>query len=362
MSENEYTQYSYNPYQSGQQPQQPQAEAPQAAPKNQRFLNYIFGQNIANKMQGNPLLMTISLLAVAGAFAGIIAISYPESSSDQSAVPVIKAETTAFKQQPSSPGGLEIPNQDSTIFAVMRDDAFKSGPNKEIKNLLEPQTPSETPVEDKLASFAEEVEVLLLDAESNKQPAFSSPAFSNKTEIAKIEPASGAVTSEAPKQASKTFPLKHEKIAAQDLIRKAENKRPNSLHAAGSSPETLAFVRSILDKKDIKISNTNAADIVSQIQPAAGTPSQTTATAPTASSYFVQLGSVTSPEGAKKEWIKLQKTFSSLSTLEHRVQEANLGERGTFYRIQAGPFEKMQATSLCENIKMQRPGGCLVVK
>lgn len=43
------------------------------------------------------------------------------------------------------------------------------------------------------------------------------------------------------------------------------------------------------------------------------------------------------------------------------MQEASL-DRGTFYRIQAGPISKDSADEICREIKAITPVGCLVVK
>ena len=140
--------------------------------------------------------------------------------------------------------------------------------------------------------------------------------------------------------------------------------KPEQLHAAGSSPETLAFVRSVLDKKDATktapATNTASLDaaarVAAQTEPAAGSDIP-------AGGYYIQLGSVTSPDGAEKEWGKIQQNFATqLGGMSHRVQEANLGERGTFYRIQAGPTTKDVAAQICNDIKAQKPGACLVVQ
>jgi hypothetical protein len=77
----------------------------------------------------------------------------------------------------------------------------------------------------------------------------------------------------------------------------------------------------------------------------------------------VQLASITSRSAADAEWKKLQSAFSAqLSASSFRVQEANLGEKGTYFRIQAGPYTEAQAKSVCESIKAQKPGGCLIVR
>ncbi|MCB1721141.1 MAG: SPOR domain-containing protein [Alphaproteobacteria bacterium] len=39
-----------------------------------------------------------------------------------------------------------------------------------------------------------------------------------------------------------------------------------------------------------------------------------------------------------------------------------MGERGTYYRIQAGPMSRASASDICDSIKAQKPGGCLVTQ
>jgi len=123
-------------------------------------------------------------------------------------------------------------------------------------------------------------------------------------------------------------------------------------------------VRSVLDKKDGRAVSDTASDVATRaasVQPAAGNPTRSFTITP--GEHYVQLGSVTSVSGAESEWGKLQSKFSAeLGSLPHRVQTADLGDRGTFYRIQAGPMSAESAASICDSIKAQKPGGGLVTK
>ena len=77
----------------------------------------------------------------------------------------------------------------------------------------------------------------------------------------------------------------------------------------------------------------------------------------------MQVVSVPSRSAAEAEWSKLQKSLSGvLSGAPHRIQEANLGEKGVYYRVQLGPYSESAARSLCDQVKAQKPGGCLVVR
>ena len=79
--------------------------------------------------------------------------------------------------------------------------------------------------------------------------------------------------------------------------------------------------------------------------------------------YFVQLASVKSDDGARKEWARMQRAHPDLlGDLELSVQSADLGERGIFFRIRTGPFpNRATAQDMCWQIKAAKLG-CLVVR
>ena len=98
------------------------------------------------------------------------------------------------------------------------------------------------------------------------------------------------------------------------------------------------------------------AKAAAKIESAAGT---TASKAITPGGYYVQLASVKSVSGAAGEYKKMQVKYPSLSSVDFRTQEANLGEKGIFHRIQAGPMSKASATEICMGIKA-KGGSCLV--
>src|SRR5690606_31120271 len=102
------------------------------------------------------------------------------------------------------------------------------------------------------------------------------------------------------------------------------------------------------------------AERVAKTEPAAG--AVTASKAITPGGYYVQVGSVRSESGAAGEWKKIQAKYSALGGLQYRTQEANVGPKGVFYRIQAGPMSKESADSICAKMKAQTPGACLVTK
>ncbi len=96
--------------------------------------------------------------------------------------------------------------------------------------------------------------------------------------------------------------------------------------------------------------------------PAPQVAAQPLATAPTGP-YVVQVAALKSQDGARPAWGRLQKAHTALlSERELAIQEIDLGERGIFYRVQAGYFpDRASALELCTALKV-RGQDCLVVK
>ncbi len=79
--------------------------------------------------------------------------------------------------------------------------------------------------------------------------------------------------------------------------------------------------------------------------------------------YFVQIASLRSEDGARREWARMQRAHPDLlGDLELKVQSADLGERGVFFRIRTGPFaNEATARDKCLQLKAVKLC-CLVVR
>lgn len=447
---------------------------PQPKPK-KGFVEKVFGTKLAQKIE-SPFFATFSILLAGGAFAGVLLATYSGGNQDQ-AVPVIVAENQQVKFMPDEEGGMSIPHQDSTIFgAVSKEAAFddaRASQQASVENLLE-QDPMGSASEGGVAANqqAEGNRSQLEELARASERVMRSDSIED---IAAIEPSGGAgakardtaqgVSSQIsdqvkmldipePKRVDKVQvertveslvseedlqAYKQEQARKEEALRiRNENRKkqkraadkqdeqanqetselkkskPNRFHRPGASPETLAFVRSVLDKKDSKKTpyhqsrqteaNTASANqrgaqgaqaqaqnqVQNQVQTQAQAQVQTQADtsseaaqdlanavskiepaigpAPIAGNvvgtpYFVQVVSVPTQYAAEQEWGKLQKKYSyELDGQGYRIQEANLGERGLYYRVQVGPFSKQDANILCDSLRAQKPGACLVVR
>ena len=78
--------------------------------------------------------------------------------------------------------------------------------------------------------------------------------------------------------------------------------------------------------------------------------------------YAIQFVAVRSEDRAQREWTRLTKQYPDLLlTLSGGVTKADLGDKGTFYRLRAGPLTKERATAICQSLA-EKNERCLVVK
>lgn len=346
------------------------------------LLEKILGGKAAAKLK-SPLFATVALIAVAGIFAAVIAGSYSSAKNgDDEQVPIVRADAERFVTEPETPGGMEVPYKDSTVFNT----ASQNAPSGNIENLLAPsQEPVKAMTKEEAIGAVEtpapDAQIAEVQTPDLDQSSLEAPSAAPVEEIAASEEAASGTSEVAIKQ-------QIEKIPPQEIVKAAASEatpaRPETLHAAGDSPETLDFVRSVLKQKDAELAagqkTASAATSVPSAPPVAAPPAAVTPApvapppaeiepaagmaTPSAASpggYFVQVASVPAASAAAGEWGKMQKTLTMLQGKQYRVQEASVTGKGTMYRIQAGPMNKDQATSLCDSIKAQKPGGCLVV-
>ncbi|TXL73607.1 SPOR domain-containing protein [Vineibacter terrae] len=77
--------------------------------------------------------------------------------------------------------------------------------------------------------------------------------------------------------------------------------------------------------------------------------------------YRIQVASERSEDVAKATWARLQKANSDvLGNLRMQPARADLGDKGTWYRVQAGPLEEKQAKDTCARLKT-RNVGCVLL-
>ena len=84
--------------------------------------------------------------------------------------------------------------------------------------------------------------------------------------------------------------------------------------------------------------------------------------ASTGGDYAIQFVAVRSRDRAEQEWQRLTKKHPDLLlALNNQIIQADLGDRGTFYRLRAGPLTKDRASAICSSLTEVHED-CLVVR
>lgn len=291
----------------------------------------IFGI-ISNNRRTFAVLSVTAAVLVLGL---IIWDSYPSSSEQAAAesVPIVRADAGDYKTRPENPGGMEVPYRDSTVFSS--DDQ----PATSTENILADDS-SEEPVSRDTA-FAG------LNTEGDQPGGVPAPAGETAAQqpMGEVEATQSAMNRIEP-----VLPPSND-----DLVKEAIGTDTTTT-AAATIPE--AVKPEPVDSAP-KVETLESAEVKTEpakVEPAAGT----TAAKVTPGGSYVQLASVKDASGADREYKKMQAKYSALSGVQYRTQEANLGAKGTFHRIQAGPMSKESASKVCASIKSSG-GSCLVV-
>ncbi len=265
--------------------------------------------------------------------ASVLWYSYPRGTDAkrEEAVPIIRADAGPYKVEPTDPGGMEIPHRDSTVFDTLRASREEGGNVRQVENLLsEPEEPVAR--EDLFAGLDAEIRV------EGREVA----TIVDETPDEKVKVAVAAEPERAP--ADITEPVTVAEAVKEEPVKKAEAPAAQKVALAKPVPPA-------------KPQRDNAEEI-SRTEPAAGVETFEGGRA----GWYAQLGSLRSNEAARSAWNDMQKKVSALKTVEYRIEKADLGSRGVYYRVQAGPFAESRARQVCAAVEEQRPGGCLVVK
>ncbi|MEM9469178.1 MAG: SPOR domain-containing protein [Pseudomonadota bacterium] len=289
----------------------------------------------------------LGVMIALGVLIGAIFSLYPDSNSYSASqnLPIVRAESKPLKVIPDDAGGMEIPNRDSTVFSALRPDDEEERPR--IENLLADSEEEEPlPRSQLFAGLNTEAEEAAQQIEQAEQVEIKRPER--------------VVPFEAEENAERSQQELIEE--AKDVLRQAEETReqqrqkesiippkpPPKVTTKPAVPQKASTKpKELTDVVDTVLGNESSA----QNDPIPSSPSGT---------HYVQLASVKTRLEAESEWKKLRRAYNLNS--QYRIKQVEIQDRGTFYRIQAGPYSKENATKICMNIKKTNPNGCLLAQ
>lgn len=272
----------------------------------------------------NVFVGTISGIALA-AVVGWFVLSPRYASQTNAEIPVVRRPQSAIKVQPSDPGGMEIQNQDKSVYDIIEKKQNKA---PVVENLLPPpevpQLPVVTaetavPVSVGNPEVVQKAEAIIKTAEEKAHAAAPAP-----------QPETLKVVAPAPVAADKNEPA-----PAKEIIVKEATAVPAPAPAA--------------EKIDIPAKT------------AASTEPQTSVATAAPGDWQIQLISSPNRTAVDSAWNGLVKKYPSLQEQPREIETADLGTKGTYYRLKAGAFaDRSGADKLCNDIKAL--GGTCIVK
>ena len=274
----------------------------------------------------------MTLAVIAAIVLGVIYAIVAHRPRDPADIPTLHAEGP-YRQKPADPGGIDIPHQDVQVYDRLESDKQAVAA---VEHLL---PPPETP-KDKPKEAAHEAAKDLPPPDSIAPPPVAAPPPVVVMEK-HAAPAAEAIDPIATPKPITTTVSPAVVPAKPVAVLPAPTPAPAS---EATAPKTIEQV----------IANT----VKASPPPSAPSP----APSPSSGASVVQLAS--SPDQAKAQAMRdeLQRKFAAdLGGATLRLEKADLGSRGVFYRIQSQPLSEAEANRICSGLK-QKKAGCILVR
>jgi len=323
-------------------------------------------------IRGRSAFMVGSALLGAIALGGALAFAYKQSGGGlgNEQPPLVQADNRPVKELPDQPGGKEFPHKNKLIY-----DRLQNGDEPESERLVPRQenvavpalppsaetagmptpvatTDLATPPTTQAVGGAEPIAVAADDA--------SMPdGGPRKVKTMVVRPDGSVMTPPEPAAEAAAAPAAPEAPAAAD---------PQLAAAAAAAPPAAAAAPQAAEAAPQEVASLQAPPApTAKPKPTAKPAAQQTAAATPAaaapSKYVVQVGSKKNQTDALASFADMQQKYPSLlANYRPIVQKADLGAKGTWYRLRIGPIaDKTAANKLCGQLKSQGLPDCLVM-
>ena len=277
--------------------------------------------------------------------------------------PLVKSASGPAKVKPSEPGGKQFDHADSKVLGRLNDNGTAAGTDaagaKKVSTLvvkpdgtIEPPAAAEPPAEPVATvgggqTLAPVAGMSVVSVGGTPEPA-AAAAPEAKPAMAAAAPAQKPLVVSPPAAAPKTPVIISEAAAAAPAV---------AAPSVASLVETAAVAPAPAVKKPAVVKK-------AVVTTAAAVPATA---APTGAGYMAVIASV--PASAKSRmdaltrWADMQQKYGTiLQSKTMDVQEANLGEKGTYHRLLVGPpGSKDTANTVCSQLKAAGHADCWVM-
>jgi SPOR domain len=291
---------------------------------------------------------SIAVVAAASAFGGVIWFAYHDGrDANRSGMPpLVKAETGPTKIKPDNPGGQEIPYQDSTVY-----DRLNQNGQKPVAEKLLP--PPEEPV-----IRAPPAPVQPADAAGQSAVATPPPPPPNGAIIQQVIAPPPQAADALPPPVDVAAPTALAPTPGAIVIQPPPVVPPKPVQVAPPAPKPVA----VAVPKPEPAKAPPPTSIAALIDEAGGAHVPVAKATPAGGgSYRLQLSAVRSADAVPEEWARLKRRYPELAGMSNSTSKIDTPDKGTFYRVEAGPLDEAAAKSTCTRLRGQGLG-CIVVK
>jgi cell division septation protein DedD len=295
-------------------------------------------------MVGSALLGAIAL-------GGALAFAYKQSGgglgSEQP--PLVQADNRPVKELPDQPSGNEFTHKNKLIY-----DRLQNGDEPESDRLVPRQENVAVPA---LPPSPETAGMPAPVATTDLATPPTTQAVGGAEPIAVASVDDASMPDGGPRRVKTMVVRPDGSVAAPEP---AEAAAPAAPEAPAAAPQAAPQeVASLQAPPPPAVKPKPAAKPV--VQTAAAAPQAAAAATP--SKYLVQVGSKKNQTDALASFADMQQKYPTLlASYRPMVQKADLGTKGTWYRLRIGPIaDKAAATKLCTQLKSQGLPDCLVM-
>ena len=270
-----------------------------------------------------PLLIVLALLVLA-MFAGVVWLAYSQGvARGRTETPVLTAQNGPARVAPQNPGGVEQPYKGFKIYEQ------PAPPDDEVGNATTPSTAAPAP------------------AKPAPSPVAVAPALPKPVAAAVPPP---------PVAAIKAAPPPAPKIAVAAPAPQAVKPAPVKAAPVPARPAPVTVTKATVPPPPAAASTAAATGVPRSLALTPAKPATVTAApAPVAASgdYVLQIGAYKSQADADAAWNAYKaKHAALLSGASDNVQTADLGDKGTWYRLRIVGFpSKDVASAMCDRLK-----------
>lgn len=255
-------------------------------------------------------------------------------------IPVIKADERPIKIRPDDRGGMQVPNQDKLVYERLDQGEGDAKVERLLPAPEQPQVPVKGEAQPDSAAKPATTEVM-----RPGQP--MAPPRQPPSEVPRPLPT--AIPAEPPAPAAAP--------AAQSPAGGYVPTQARTAQSAASTPVAPAPAKTAAPAKVASVPATPA-----PAAPALAPAPVAAPKAPASGDWLIQLGALRSAPDAEKEWGRIQRSHRDLlGALKSDVVRVELGEKGTFWRLRAGPLSEQAARQLCTELK-SRNQGCIIAR